>query len=278
MIIDCKLRPPSPSLKTAGFYQPGFVAQARGRRGYDATELEDLSVEQFLTEMADVGVGRAVVPGREADSGLGGSSFEELTVELGEHDEFVLAPPVPIAAVASGDATAVDRLFGSRPGAIVCEPGLYAAEPLKVDDRRLFEVYGAASAAGVPCFFLVGGSSGPTLEFAHPGQIDVVAAEFPNLKIVVSHAGWPHAAEMCAIVYRRANVWAMPDLYFPGMPGEQTFLECLRGVGRDRFLFGSGYPLAPLGEAVERYRRLPVGDDVIQQVLADNACELFSQD
>jgi uncharacterized protein len=105
--------------------------------------------------------------------------------------------------------------------------------------------------------------------------VDRVAINFPELQVVMVHGGFPFVQEACGVMYRRANVWLLPDIYFPGCPGEQDYLLAARTFAQDRFLFGSAYPWAPLKEHVQRYLELPLSDAVKEKIMGDNARRLF---
>ena len=97
-----------------------------------------------------------------------------------------------------------------------------------VNDRRyypLFEVINelkatvmidvgtAGMGAGLP------GGMGAKIRHAHPSSIDELAADFPNLKIVMAHPGWPWVDEATAVALHKGNVyWEMSGWapkYFP---------------------------------------------------------------
>ena len=67
--------------------------------------------------------------------------------------------------------------------------------------------------AGMP------GGMGAIIRHAHPSAIDRLAADFPSLKIIMAHPGWPWVEETTAVALHKGNVyWEMSGWapkYFP---------------------------------------------------------------
>ncbi len=45
------------------------------------------------------------------------------------------------------------------------------------------------------------------MELERPIYLDLVAQEFPTLKIIAGHAGWPLMPEMIAVARRNCNIY-----------------------------------------------------------------------
>jgi uncharacterized protein len=118
--------------------------------------------------------------------------------------------------------------------------------------------------------------AGEDMTYSNPVAVDRVAGDFPSLPIVVSHAFWPWIDQGIGLLFRRRNVFLLPDQYGPTMPGHLQWVEAANTALSDRFLFGSAYPssLAPKG-MVEAYSRLPYKDEVRHKVLYANAARLL---
>ena len=48
-----------------------------------------------------------------------------------------------------------------------------------------------------------------------PMLVDDVAIDFPDLKINMSHTGWPWTGEFCSMIWRHPNVYGDISAYFP---------------------------------------------------------------
>ncbi len=80
------------------------------------------------------------------------------------------------------------REFGIR--VILLRP---FASMMYADDRRLYAVYAKCAELKAVVSIVVGinFTGGANLVFANPTPVDNVASEFPSLKIILTHSGWP---------------------------------------------------------------------------------------
>ncbi|NIR40292.1 MAG: amidohydrolase family protein, partial [Actinobacteria bacterium] len=51
------------------------------------------------------------------------------------------------------------------------------------------------------------GGGGVDLAYADPVRVDRVAADFPDLRLVLAHPGWPWQDELLAVAMHKPNVW-----------------------------------------------------------------------
>ena len=119
-------------------------------------------------------------------------------------------------------------------------------------------------------------------DLGHPRYIDEVACHFPELVLIMSHAGYPWVLEACLIAWKHPNVYlelaAHRPRYF-GIPG--TGWEPLMRYGQttlaDKVLYGTGAFLInrPYAELVEEMRSLPLAPEVSRKWMWSNAAELL---
>jgi len=141
------------------------------------------------------------------------------------------------------------------------------------NDRALYAVYAKAVELGVPVTFHTGSSTfaGSRIKYAQPLHLDDVAVDFPELVILMAHAGRPFwYAEAEWLVKRHSNVYI--DL--AGLPPKRL-LQYLPDLERisPKVLFGSDWPSIPssLADNVAQVRQLPLSDEAKQRILHDNA-------
>ena len=92
--------------------------------------------------------------------------------------------------------------------------------------------------AGMP------GGNGARVRHAHPSHIDDLAADFPHLKIIMAHPGWPWVEETTAVALHKGNVyWEMSGWAPKHFPG--NLKVDIRGRLQDKIMFGSDYPSLP---------------------------------
>ncbi len=275
-VIDFRLRPPS-----RGFL--GMVMYAnveRTRRltaGIGMTQppsVTSRSVALLLKEMDEAGVRVGVVPGRLSPV-LGTIAPDDVAAIVADHPDRL----VGYAAVDPSDRrnaiAAIDAEMKRGMKGIVLEPGLLA-QPMHLDDPRMYPVYAHLEDRGIPVLFMAGGNAGPDITYTAPEHIDRVARDFPQMKIISGHGNWPWVAEIIHICYRRTNIWLSPDMYlFGGMPGAREYIDVMNGFMSERFLFATAYPVLPLGESVEKFLQFPLKESVIDRLLYRNAAELL---
>lgn len=148
---------------------------------------------------------------------------------------------------------------------------------LPPDDRRYYPVYAACVELGVP-FCLQTGHTGP-LQPSEPGRpipyLDNVALEFPELKIVAGHIGYPWTNEMIALARKYENVYIDTSAYTARRyPAE--LVDYMRGGGRKKVMFGSNYPMIPPAKCLENLDDLGLDDEAREMFLHGNAERVFS--
>ena len=148
-----------------------------------------------------------------------------------------------------------------------------------VDDRRLYPLWETIDALRVPVMIDVGttgmgagmpGGSGTRIRFAHPAAIDGLAADFPNLQIVMAHPGWPWVEETIAVALHKGNVaWELSGWapkYFP-----DSVKRDIRGRLKDKVMFGSDYPSLAYERIFGEWAALGYADDILERVYWRNA-------
>jgi predicted TIM-barrel fold metal-dependent hydrolase len=118
------------------------------------------------------------------------------------------------------------------------------------------------------------GGHGILLEDGHPRHIDMVAARFPELKILAGRPAYPWQDDMIAILLHKANVQYELHGWSP-----KYFSDSLkREIGRrlqDRIMFGWDWPTLTLERLVEDWRSLGYSEEVYEKVFYRNAEAFF---
>jgi hypothetical protein len=156
---------------------------------------------------------------------------------------------------------------------IIIEPGNYRL-PMYADDRRLYPLYAKCADIGIPIFVLVGGHAGPDVSYSNPVHIDHVAAEMPELKIVVTHGAWPWVTQMIQVARRRHNIYLSPELHLP-FPGGDEYIDAANIFLGDRFCYGTAYPFTPLLPYYEKFTGMGIKEELLEKVLYQNIAALL---
>ena len=157
---------------------------------------------------------------------------------------------------------------------------------LPAADRRYYPLYAKCAELGVPVSIhsSANWTTVSVSDLGHPRHIDVIAADFPELDIIMSHAGYPWVLESCLLAWKYPNVYLELAAHRPkylAAPG--TGWESLFRYGtttiKEKVLFGTGWFLlgrAP-AEVVDEFFALPVPDDVMEMWLWRNAEALLAR-
>jgi predicted TIM-barrel fold metal-dependent hydrolase len=143
------------------------------------------------------------------------------------------------------------------------------------DDRRLYPIYAFCEDNKVPAILMTGGNAGPDLSYSFPVPLDRVLADFPDLKVMVSHGNWPWVNEALHMAFRRPNLYLSPDMYFANVPGMDDYIRAADGFLADRIIYASCFPLCPVKEYFEWFTGLPIRPDNMERILSTNAEEFL---
>jgi predicted TIM-barrel fold metal-dependent hydrolase len=111
-------------------------------------------------------------------------------------------------------------------------------------DAPIFDpYYSLAATHGVPFVMQAGASGGHRVhELGHPSAIDSPATRYPGVDFVLSHLGIPWLADAIRAAHDHDNV-LLGTATHPPRRWPETFLDFITGPGREKALFGTGYPL-----------------------------------
>jgi predicted TIM-barrel fold metal-dependent hydrolase len=181
------------------------------------------------------------------------------------HHKLIIDQPEEV--VAKAIAQAPDRLIGGAG----FHPITFGIAP---NDRRCYPLYAKCVELGIPVGFQVGHSAEvlPS-DVGRPMLVDDVAIEFPDLKINMSHTGWPWTGEFCSMIWRHPNVYGDISAYFASTLDKElvAFMDSSRG--RNKILYGTnGFDLVRFKTDFES---LEISDKTRERVLHLNAIEFL---
>lgn len=148
-----------------------------------------------------------------------------------------------------------------------------------VNERQFYPLWETIAELGVPVMIDVGttgmgaglpGGMGAKIRHAHPLALDDLAADFPTLKIIAAHPGWPWPDEMTAVALHKGNVyWELSGWapkYFPDL-----LKKDIRGRLQDKVMFGSDYPSLPYERIFREWDELGYSTEIMEKVFHKNA-------
>jgi predicted TIM-barrel fold metal-dependent hydrolase len=218
----------------------------------------------------------------ESQSGRPPIPNEEIAEAARAHPD-VLIPFASVDPARPDALERVKRLIADHPvEGFKFHPNLQAFFP---DDRSVYPLYEAIAAAGLPALFHTGhsgigtglaGGGGLRLKYSNPMCLDDVAADFPELKIVLAHPSFPWQDEAISICLHKENVWidlsGWSPKYFP-----PQLIQYANTQLRTKVLFGSDFPLITPDRWLADFEKAPFKDEVRPLILKQNALELLGR-
>jgi predicted TIM-barrel fold metal-dependent hydrolase len=151
------------------------------------------------------------------------------------------------------------------------------------NDKRFYDIWEVLQASGKPALFHVGftvlgantdGGSGIALDYGRPIHLDTLARDFPKMKIIAAHPGWPWEQELIGVVTHKKNLYVDTSGYLAEQLPE-VFLKAIGGRLQDKALFGTDFPYVDLEKALISFNKMNFKPAVQDKLLFANAQQLF---
>ena len=146
-----------------------------------------------------------------------------------------------------------------------------------VHDAKYYPIYAKCCELDVPIIITTGPAMlvpNAIMDHVAPKYIDFVAKDFPELKIVISHGGYPWVNEVIALVQRHTNVYLELSEY-ENYPQSEAYIQAANTIIGDKILYASAHPFVDFEDALKTYEALPFTDDVRQKIMYKNAAKLL---
>ena len=151
------------------------------------------------------------------------------------------------------------------------------------NDQAWYPLYEVIAEAGLIALFHTGqtgigagmpGGGGIRLKYSNPMAVDDVAADFPQMDIILAHPSFPWQEEALAVATHKPNVYidlsGWSPKYFP-----EILVRYTNGLLKHKMLFGSDFPLLTPERWLSDFEKLPIKDEVRPLVLKENAAKLL---
>ncbi len=143
-----------------------------------------------------------------------------------------------------------------------------------IHDAKMYPLYAKCVELDVPVSLQVGHVlEGMPSEHARPIYLDRVACDFPDLKLVGAHTGWPWVEELISVCYKWDNVYFGVDAWMPKYLKPEIVQFINSRMGQDRCLWGTNG--LPWKENRQQLEQIGLRPEAKRKLLRDNAVELF---
>ncbi|WP_296061709.1 amidohydrolase family protein [uncultured Amphritea sp.] len=151
------------------------------------------------------------------------------------------------------------------------------------NDRSAYVLYEAIAEEGAIALFHTGqtgvgagsrGGMNMRLKYSNPMYIDDVAADFPDMPIVMAHPSFPWQEEALSVATHKPNVYidmsGWSPKYFP-----QILIQYANSILKDKMLFGSDWPVITPDRWMKDFEAIGIKDEVRPKILKENAVRLL---
>ena len=148
------------------------------------------------------------------------------------------------------------------------------------NDEKFYPLYEKAMELNIPVLFHSGmaasgsgmaGGGGMKLKYSAPiPGMDDVAADFPNLTVIMAHPGWPWIEEQIAVALHKPNVYLDLSGWLPRYIPKQLIDEANTRL-QVKVLFGSDYPFITPDRWLKDWEQIPIKDEIQPKILYENA-------
>lgn len=258
--------------------------------------VNQLTAEQLLARMDHYGIGQSIIPARRYGPHWG-LDYEAV-------HSFVAGHPRRLFATAGVDP--LERMDGVRRlDWAVRELGFVGAHSyptwsdVPADDRLYYPYYAKCEELGVP--FQVECMNGKGMRsHGHPRHLERVACDFPELRLVAIHTGYPWERELVATAEYRRNFFIGCDTLPPALwsqdllgfirgetyamfvrslkPASEQFARTAAGElasTSDRCVFGSNYLSINLDTALPAIEAFGLEPEIWAKLMSANARRLY---
>jgi len=151
------------------------------------------------------------------------------------------------------------------------------------NDRMAYPLYEAIAEAKLPALFHTGqtgvgartpGGGGIRIKYSNPLYLDDVAADFPDMPIVLAHPSFPWQEEALSVATHKPQVYidlsGWSPKYFPPI-----LVQYANTLLKDRILFGSDYPVMSPERWMADFEKINIKPEVRPLILKENAARLL---
>lgn len=272
-VIDFRFRPNTPEVVTG-------IQNAKMFKGLleklDFHKMKGQPLEEIVADLDRHGVVKAVITGRDCEMTYGSKSNNDSVIEFVKKypNKFIgfvgLDPHKGMKAIAELKASVTD--LGMRGAAI--DP--YLAQ-IYANDAKYYPIYSKCCELDVPIVFTTGAATlvtGAIIDHVAPRYIDFVARDFPELKMIISHGGYPWVNEAIIVAERNANVYIDLSEY-EFSPMAEAYVQAANTMIADKILYASAHPFIPFQQALKTYQELPFKPEVRSKIMYENAAKLL---
>ena len=253
---------------------------ARGK--YFRYAVQHPTIAQMATYYRERKIGFVVFTvDHESGLGIRNISNEEVAESANEHSDIA----IPFASIAPGrgkmgvrEARRLIKDFGVK--GFKFHPTIQGFFP---NDHNAYPLYEVLAEHKLPAIFHTGqtgigagmpGGGGLRLKYSNPMYLDDVAADFPDMQIVMAHPSVPWQDEALSVASHKPNVWIDLSGWSPKY-FEPKLIQYANTLLKDRVLFGSDNPVIMPDRWIADFEKIAIKPEVRPLIMKENAVRLL---
>ncbi len=268
--IDVCVFPFTPDTKASAYSSSGAV-QLKDSLVHLGIWDRPWSTESILADMNDTGVGKALVCAQEGGSWRVGYDYV-----------YQMCKEAPNRLYGTAGIDPRDISGGLRKlEAAVKEYGFVAAHSyphwfrLSPASERYYPFYAKCVELGVPVEIQIGQAFQPGLvSVGRPEAVDIIASDFPDLRIVAIHTGYPWERELVSVAWKHPNVYIGADCWHP-RDWPAVLVDFIQGEGKEKVMWGTNKPVVEMKESLDGITGLRLDGEVEHLLLRGNVERVF---
>jgi uncharacterized protein len=151
------------------------------------------------------------------------------------------------------------------------------------NDRMAYPLYEVIAQAKLPALFHTGqtgvgagvrGGEGIRLKYSNPLLLDDVAADFPDMPLILAHPSFPWQEEALSVATHKPQVYidlsGWSPKYFPPI-----LVQYANTLLKEKILFGSDFPVLTPERWIADFNKVAFKDEVRPLILKENAVRLL---
>lgn len=151
------------------------------------------------------------------------------------------------------------------------------------NDHDAYPLYEVIAEHKLPAIFHTGqtgigagmpGGGGLRIKYANPIHLDDVAADFPDMQIVMAHPSVPWQDEALSVASHKPNVWIDLSGWSPKY-FEPKLIQYANTLLKERVLFGTDNPVISPDRWLADFEKIAIKPEVRPLIMKDNAVRLL---
>ena len=143
------------------------------------------------------------------------------------------------------------------------------------NDRAHYPLWAKAEELGIPVLVHTGhNQSGGRMQYGDPTHLDEVALDFPNLRLILAHFGFPWVNQAISVTWIRRNCYLELSGWSPKYIPD-TVWKYAKGIFPDRVLFGTDAPVMTAQRWLRDFEEIDLPEEVKRKILYTNSRRLL---